>query len=388
MTQPHAARLRAAVHLGGDAVGFVASRVEEIHRDIAAIPYATLERIPVVRGPARIVRGVDSGIKAVSYGAVRTIAHLASRIGGALAAPVTTRVPLSPTVESALTHVGGIAAGLVGDALLRQRSRLMPRMALHEPADPARAGNVVAESAPHTLVVYVHGLCCSELSWAPTDLGPGFKTLRLRYNTGLPVQANGRRLSRCLEAQLRRDAATDRLVLVGHSMGGLVIRAAVDHAGAQGKGWLGRLSGVATLGSPHRGAPLARHAASLARLAQLRREAGAIGSLLSVRSAGIRDLASGMSGGHAAPRIQWLQLAGHLGARRSGWAARLLGDGLVPVDSALAAIAGDVQQGCLPSTQHMALLGRGDSGRIIAEWISTLGHGEAHEGPDRTPASS
>lgn len=93
--------------------------------------------------------------------------------------------------------------------------------------------------APHRkTVVFVHGLMGDELIWqtgfqdSPAGrprFGPrlaqeaGVRCLYLRYNTGLHLSENGRELARLLQelADAYPDALGE-LVLVGHSMGGLL----------------------------------------------------------------------------------------------------------------------------------------------------------------------
>src|SRR5205807_2429793 len=57
-----------------------------------------------------------------------------------------------------------------------------------------------------------------------------------------------------------------RLILIGHSMGGLVIRSACHAATLAGCRWPALAGHVVTLGAPHHGAPLAKavHAAAWA----------------------------------------------------------------------------------------------------------------------------
>ena len=109
------------------------------------------------------------------------------------------------------------------------------------------------------LVVFVHGLCETEEAWwlgtradpaadapAPRTYGArlrddlGFSPLYLRYNSGLHISENGRRLSWLLEELCREWPVEVReLALVGHSMGGLVARSAC-HEAADGGAGLGR----------------------------------------------------------------------------------------------------------------------------------------------------
>ncbi|RZK17229.1 MAG: alpha/beta fold hydrolase, partial [Hymenobacter sp.] len=95
-------------------------------------------------------------------------------------------------------------------------------------------------------VVFVHGLMGDELIWqnGPQDdpaaalrYGPrlaaeaGVRVLYVRFNTGLHLSENGRALDQLLRALLAAyPDAIGELVLVGHSMGGLVIRSAGYYA--------------------------------------------------------------------------------------------------------------------------------------------------------------
>ncbi|MGI4870131.1 MAG: esterase/lipase family protein [Janthinobacterium lividum] len=95
-------------------------------------------------------------------------------------------------------------------------------------------------------VVFVHGLMGDELIWqtgfqdapdAPLRYGPrlaaeaGVRPLYVRYNSGLHISENGRALSQLLtELVAAYPTAIGELALVGHSMGGLVIRSAGYYA--------------------------------------------------------------------------------------------------------------------------------------------------------------
>ena len=102
-------------------------------------------------------------------------------------------------------------------------------------------------SDPHQkTVIFLHGLMGDELVWqadlqeAPAS-APGFgsrlaaeasvRVLYVRYNTGLHISENGRALHQLLSDLLATyPHALGELVLVGHSMGGLVIRSAGYYA--------------------------------------------------------------------------------------------------------------------------------------------------------------
>src|SRR5262249_4856831 len=83
----------------------------------------------------------------------------------------------------------------------------------------------------------------------------------------------------------------EELVLVGHSMGGLVIRSAT-HYGAQ-LDWVRRVRHLFFLGSPHLGAPLEKAANVTGWLLGLCDITQPFAALLNRRSGGIKDLRFG-----------------------------------------------------------------------------------------------
>jgi pimeloyl-ACP methyl ester carboxylesterase len=158
--------------------------------------------------------------------------------------------------------------------------------------------------------VFAHGLCETEDAWRlgatehhgdprsthgsrlRADLG--YSPVYLRYNTGRHISDNGRQFSDLLERLVANwPVPVDELVLIGHSMGGLLIRSAC-HAGEQeSASWVRRVRHLLYLGSPHFGAPLAQlvHVGSwgMARIP----ETAPVAALLNRRSQGIRDLRYG-----------------------------------------------------------------------------------------------
>jgi pimeloyl-ACP methyl ester carboxylesterase len=157
--------------------------------------------------------------------------------------------------------------------------------------------------ATSRLVVFVHGLCETEAAW---HIGSrpgygyrlreqlGYTPVDVRYNTGLHVSDNGRRLAQVLDHLVRAwPVEVEEIALVGHSMGGLVARSACHYGEASGHVWTEQLRHVFCLGTPHLGAPMEKAANAfgwaLGRLPETRPFA----DLVNVRSAGIKDLRYG-----------------------------------------------------------------------------------------------
>ena len=193
-----------------------------------------------------------------------------------------------------------------------------------------------------------------------------------------------------------------RVVLLGHSMGGLIARSALHQAA--GGGWSALCSDLVCLGSPHHGAPLERagHGVDLLLGATpgLARYTAPLARLGKVRSAGITDLRHGLqdAAGQALPLPlappkgpRCWALAGTLdvgpepaaaGGRARGAFSRLRGDGLVPVASALGQHKLVTQclafapghTAVLPATGHLALL---HSPAVLQQLQAWLAPGQA-----------
>lgn len=259
-----------------------------------------------------------------------------------------------------------IINGAVGDHLHASQNGLGIAMALYagnRPLPLTREALLRAHPRPTTkLCVLVHGLACNEGSWAypdpayperDTSYGAGlaadlgYTPLFVRYNTGLAIGRNGAHLADLLAALLAAyPLPVDELLLIGHSMGGLVIRHACHLGSRRADAWVGRVRQVFYLGSPHDGAPLALlgdiatqvlHAVPnpITRL---------IGDIFNLRSQGVKDLRAAplldaADHPHAAPpqTVPWLTSAQHylvvgtLTEDPQHLVATLLGDGLVLV---------------------------------------------------------
>ncbi len=345
------ADLRGWARLGIDAVVGVTDLVESMHATIARLA-------PPIGGPG----GVRTrGLTGLVYRTVRGTTRL---VGGgldlALAALVREVAPraASSRREAVVAAVNGIA----GDHLEASGNPLAIPMRLRADGVPidASAGPPAGLGEGRRLLVMVHGLCMNDLQWARAghDHGAalareaGWTPLRLHYNTGRRIAANGRELSALLDGLLARwPVPVEAIAIVGHSMGGLVARAACDAAAAAGHRWPDRLSALVFLGTPHHGAPLERGGHVLERVLGISPYVAPFARLGGVRSAGIVDLRHGAvrddrpargRGARAVPVPVPVPLpagvaAYAVAATRSPPEAsgRLAGDGLVPVASAL-----------------------------------------------------
>jgi pimeloyl-ACP methyl ester carboxylesterase len=200
------------------------------------------------------------------------------------------------------------------------------------------------------LLILAHGLCMSDLKWCRDghDHGSalsdelGYTPLYLRYNSGLPIGENGRALAALLERLVGHwPCPVEELTLLGHSMGGLVARSACLRGEEEGHQWMKHLRKLVFLGTPHHGSPVERGGQRLEEVLDLSPYSAPLSGFGKARSAGIQDLRHGTitrdgSAFVALPEgVECFAAAALLGSRRSRLAERLVGDGLVPLASAL-----------------------------------------------------
>ena len=282
--------------------------------------------------------------------------------------------------------------GIIGDRLALERPRLAIPMAVRAGGRdvPLDADGLAAAfpEATGRLVVFLHGLCESEASWnrgreaVGTTYGEmlaaqGWTPVFLRANTGLGLRENGVALSALL--QELTDAwpvGVTQVALVGHSMGGLILRAAGAVATAVERPWTDLVSDVVTLGTPHLGAPIARGVGHGSRgLARLP-ETSAFGRILDWRSVGVHDLVAGLAEEvPALPHARYRLVAATLTSSSKHPVGHVVGDLLVRVPSAYgrdrygAELFPDATVLHVGRTDHFALLNHPDVHRALRDWL-------------------
>ena len=269
--------VRATGELAGTAVGGTAKFIKEAHLGIASRPFGLLG---VLGAP---VRAVHDRVSGTAYDLVYKALAAGPR---ALA-----RVTPGNGVPAANTLRGGLALGAlngaVGDRLAESGNPLALDMTLRGGGDTPR------------LAVFVHGLCETDDAWGLFGRRPygarlyeelGYSPLYLRYNSGLHISDNGRRLAQLLEETVESwPVPVEEIALIGHSMGGLVARSACHYGGE----WTQSVRHVFCLGSPHLGAPLEKIANTAAYALSRLPETRPLAHVMNGRSVGIKDLRFG-----------------------------------------------------------------------------------------------
>ena len=284
-----------------DALSLLAEVGDELLvRTVRDTHLAVLDRTPA----GRIHRGVAGAV----YGGLTGGLGLASRGLDRMAATgVGPRLEADPRGR----FVSSAVNGLIGDRLLRERPQLAIPMAVRrhgrdvEPEPESLAA--AFPEATGELVVFLHGLCENESYWdrhrdrqgttyAAMLAERGWTPLMLRANTGLPLRENGAALTALLQRVVEAwPVPVTRIALVGHSLGGLVVRAAGAVASEVDEPWSDRVTDVVTLGTPHLGAPIAWGIGHGSRGLSMLKETAAFGRILDWRSRGVHDLVSGLA---------------------------------------------------------------------------------------------
>jgi len=163
----------------------------------------------------------------------------------------------------------GVLNGVVGDYLHQRNNGLAVQMAFvhrNRALDMSRQSLGRAfPDATSKLCVLIHGLTCTESCWSfrgdpKTSFGSllqedlGYTPVFLRYNTGLHISENGELLSHRLQELVSNyPRELDELIVIGHSMGGLLLRSACHQAPGLGHDWTRHLRHAFYLGTPHFG---------------------------------------------------------------------------------------------------------------------------------------
>ena len=361
--------------------------------------------------------GQTRGLTGQVFQAIEGVNQLAGKGAQAVLGKL---LPLLQTVEAepeqSFAREAVLAAlnGVMGDRLQDGNNPLATQMGLYRVQGQSSARldvKSVGAGATGKILVLVHGLCMNELQWTPAGETAhadtlakqlGYTPVYVRYNTGLHTSQNGQALSRLLEQLVSQwPVPVEEITLLTHSMGGLVARSAVHCAQPK---WRAVLKNIIFLGTPHQGAPLEKagnwvdtilgstpYSRPFARLGQL-------------RSAGITDLRYGHvvdadwlghdrfrskpDSRHFVPLpegVACYTVAATLAPKRGPVSDRLLGDGLVPLPSALGQHEDDSRalkfargsQFVAYRTNHMQLLYHRDVTAQLLQWLQPPVAGEA-----------
>ncbi len=407
LRQLRASDLRGVARLATQATTGISRVAEGVHQSVRG----------TLGLPGGAQPGRTGGLTGLVYQSIRGVTKL---VDAGLQAGLARLEPFfsasAPGTEVLWEREAVLAAlnGVMGDRLQQDNNPLCTHMGWYQQGLPLDARALgAAGTATGKLLVLVHGLCMNDLQWqhgghdhgAHLAQALGYTPVYLRYNTGQHISTNGAELSALLESLVATwPVPVTELAVLAHSMGGLVVRSACHHAATQAatqaaapSGWLPRLRQVVFLGTPHHGAPLERAGSWVDVLLGSTPYSRPFARLAQLRSAGITDLRyghvldadwQGRDRFRTRPDqrtpvplpagVACYAVAATLAARRSPVAERLVGDGLVPLHSALGihddagrglGFAKD-QQAVFYRLGHLALLGDAGVARQLEQWMA------------------
>jgi hypothetical protein len=387
--------LRGAARLVIEATKGVTDIVEAMQTEIGGGP-AVLGR--PLAGPTRLLlapvyRGIRAVTTLVGGGLDVALARFAQLLGES-----------APRVEQ--EAVLAVLNGVLGDYLSRTKNPLAIEMSVRQGGqrlvlekDHLRAA---LPRAGGRLLVLVHGSCLNDLEWSRHGHDHGVALARdrgytpayLHYNSGLHISTNGRAFAAILEELVAVwPAPLEEVVILAHSMGGLVSRSACHYAEVAGHAWRRKLGKLVCLGSPHHGAPFERGGHWVDVLLGVSRYAAPLARLGQIRSAGVTDMRFGNvldddwegrdrfrhDGDRRTPLPLPAGVDCYAIAATSATApgVALASDGLVPVDSALGRSDKpefslqfpESHQWIAFGAAHLDLLDRADVYTKIVSWL-------------------
>jgi pimeloyl-ACP methyl ester carboxylesterase len=344
--------------LAFDATAGLADLVEAMHLNIA--------RKPGILGTP--LEGTTRGITGLVYTSIRAVTGL---VGSGIDALLSLLIPLLGERHSPPGREAVLAAlnGMMGDYLAATGNPLAISMSLRQDGKPLiLERRALSRATPrfskpgNKLLVLAHGLCMNDLQWSRKEHNHGAALARdfgytpvyLHYNSGLHISTNGHGFADLVETLLEQwPVPVEEFAIIGHSMGGLVARSGYHYAAAAGYDWPRYLRKIVFLATPHHGAPLERGGAWVNAAFGLSPYTAAFARLGRIRSAGITDLRyanlvdddwTGRDRFRPSPdlryplplpeKVQCYAMAAATGNKTRALTS-LLGDGLVPVDSAL-----------------------------------------------------
>lgn len=321
------------------------------------------------KGVYQAIRSVSRGVQVVLQTTMDPVLDVAER-------HEVLQQASSPTVDRFFDQAQGALNGLYGDHLFAHQNGLAYELGLwwqgrQLPFEREALQSAYPGASPK-LAIFTHGLSCTEHIWSwesPRYYGKdgvsfgsrlqedlGYTPIYVRHNSGRHVSENGRALADMIERLLAvYPVPVEEIMLVGHSMGGLISRSAAHYGREAGQRWADVLKHVVCLGSPHLGAPLEKGVHWLTVLLRAFPTAGTEvpAAVLNGRSVGIKDLRHGFTvdeewGGRDAdavdrelrwaarpvPGVAYYYLAATLTADAQHPAGLLLGDILVRPTSA------------------------------------------------------
>ena len=350
-----------------DATLGVTDMVETMHHTILGLP------APLRQGGAKPPNGVHGvvyqGLQGSSALVYKLVRRVTAAVGHGLDSALEYFHPEPDPVDASRgrTAMVSILNGVLGDHMQAHNNPLTLRMTWQrdgQALEITRAALAQAIAQPSgKILVLLHGHCMNELQWcrnghdhgAALAAANGYTPMYLRYNSGLHISENGRALADQLEQLLAEwPTAVREICIVGYSMGGMLARSAFHYGEKARHAWVQQVHKLFFVGTPQHGSMVEQAGNLIDKALEISPYSQALSRLGKIRSAGTTDLRHGNlidedwmghdRFAHAHDRRQLSQLpanvqcyaiAAMIAKEPSEMWGQLVGDGLVPLKSAL-----------------------------------------------------
>jgi len=376
--------LRALANLLGDATTHLTDLVEDVNKTIVHQPFL----------PKTPVQSIISGIMGFTFDNIRRVSKLVHKGIDKVFDQFNQEARLNISVGKKSSILSALN-GVVGDYLALRHNALALPMHFKKTAEPPS----------DKLLILVHGLCMNDEQWlwqghnhgAALAEQFGMSPVYVHYNTGLHISSNGQQFDQEMQKIIENWAVPiNEIVIIGHSMGGLVVRSGLHYAQKRAADWQNLVRKICFLGTPHHGAPVERLGSYVDFVLQSLPFVQPFARLGKIRSAGIEDLRFGNITDEdwlhfdsrqklkdtrqivkLPPNIAYFAAAAVLGASDCEWKVRILGDSLVQIESALGqhrekeknlAFAPQNTR-VFYNTNHFELLGSKEVYAQLLEWL-------------------
>ncbi|MDA7501828.1 GPI inositol-deacylase [Chitinophagales bacterium] len=328
--------------------------VEDVHRRIVHPPLL----------PSTPIQNLISKIAGWSFSATRGITKV---VAGTIDTGLSVLPSFGNIKETEKKEaLRSVLNGVIGDYLERENNGLQIKMEFRHKGNSFSVNEKLASNLipnpKRRIILCVHGLCMNDIQWTSNNHNHGDElakemdatAIHLHYNTGRHISSNGKEFSELLQNLLGAwPVPVEEIVILAHSMGGLVSRSALHYGLEENKEWTEYIKKVVFLGTPHHGAGLEKLGSYVDRALESFPYLKPFARLGKIRSAGITDLRYGnllqrdweKQLQYNAPSdlrehlplvegINYFAVAAHIDPAAKSVSAKVVGDGLVTEESA------------------------------------------------------
>ncbi len=363
------------------------ARVQEMHDAIAATSFGVFHKFPGLGDSTQLVQQTHNAIADGLYAAFHQASDGLLEVAGNMEKHSHAIDPAQPLPDRLTSDLRSAINSAFGEHLADTHNALAIQMGIYQDDRlmplTRQALSAAWPENTNRLSIFIHGLACNEHCWEAAanavdmprrlEAEAGYTALTLRYNTGLPIVENGARLASWLDELLSAwPCPVQELIIIGHSMGGLLARSAFEQSQWAEFNWPALTRMIICLGSPNlSGSPVEQLSQLTSTARRLAGMSESRGHMTTPRHHDIQDRHDGAEEqAPSLPNIAWRFIGGSLTEDPDNPLGELVGDGLISLNSAtLHELAGDVLSVRLGAVNHMGLL---SDPRVYAQIVAWL----------------